>query len=188
MPRGEADRLVSQCRPLCSSLISCGRSTMRNDYIPLASGPEDTEKPEIGKTQQRQRTCKLFLGPNHRCAEIRGAVYISLICWVLTTAMSVVLYLHPQPVQSHSCSGNILLPEPDPYLNIRLEANSEGSSVLGFPQLMLQLDSFSPGKSMKEDSSRIYFSHAGTVFPDDRHFIVNSSVCSCMSRVINACI
>jgi hypothetical protein len=68
---------------------------------------------------------------------------------------------------------------PNPYINLEntaLNGNSDaGEELVGHSQLILQIDNTDPSRRMVEDH-RTHWTEKGTVYPDDRHFIVSSLV------------
>lgn len=72
-------------------------------------------------------------------------------------------------------------------LNKSYHESAQVTTIFSYAQIVLQLDPSDPERRLHEDSSRENWTPVGTVYPDDRHFIVSTNVrvqFQCMSTYI----
>lgn len=76
---------------------------------------------------------------------------------------------------------------PNSYMNfgsVHEDGEDQGArSILTNSQLVLQIDNRDPMRKMREDH-RGHWTEQGSVYPEDRHFIVNSFVSSPFARLL----
>jgi hypothetical protein len=98
---------------------------------------------------------------------------------ILSTLLSFSIYLTgANPLDNVVTS----LKRPNPYPNLQFPLSSNASTtpfppIYSLSQVLMQLRNDDGSRTMYEDASRQRSTMEGTVFPDDRHFIVNREVC-----------
>ena len=81
------------------------------------------------------------------------------------------------PVSLENLGGRAL-PRPNPYVNLEhalAETKYQFPPIYNFPEVVLQVRTADSARNMYEDD-RGWFTRDGSVYPDDRHIIVNSFV------------
>ena len=119
------------------------------------------------------------------CPELR--IFILGDKWLTTSALLMTILSTLLSFSIYFTGANPLdkpvaaLKRPNPYPNLQFPLSSNASTlpfapIYSLSQVLLQIKNDDRSRTMHEDTSRQRPTMEGTVFPDDRHFIVNREV------------
>jgi hypothetical protein len=107
---------------------------------------------------------------------------VTLITSILSIYLFAAAFLDgslPPPTQAASLRG-LSLKRPSTYMNLdKVPFNSSLGifpPIHSFAQVLLQLENSDPSRAARE-ASRRYQSPVGEIYPNDRFFLISSSVC-----------
>lgn len=115
-------------------------------------------------------------------SRLQISILFGCVACTLTSLLLAGFALPVAKQTSNIPSGDANLPRPNQYIGLDLVdySTSDFEPIVNFPPILTQVDSAHADFVFPDDSRR-WLSWIGVVSPDDRHFLINSTVTSFLS-------